>query len=189
MTTVGAIIVGAGRGDRGGAGQGQVEAGGRGGPGGRAPAGRGAVGGAAAAGRARAALERAFALADRRGLTVTDEAALLEAAGEPVSVFAGSYHNLKITTPEDLAIAAPLLDERPPALEVALVQDDDDELHHSARGEGGDAVRQERPAVEGGEDLVPTLAAHPLPAARPDDDGADRRHRPSAQLHRPVVAA
>jgi 2-C-methyl-D-erythritol 4-phosphate cytidylyltransferase len=57
----------------------------------------------------RAALERAFALADRRGLTVTDEAALLEAAGEPVSVFAGSYHNLKITTPEDLAIAAALL--------------------------------------------------------------------------------
>ncbi|HET8626888.1 MAG TPA: 2-C-methyl-D-erythritol 4-phosphate cytidylyltransferase [Thermomicrobiales bacterium] len=54
-------------------------------------------------------LERAFALADERGLTVTDEAGLLEAAGEPVTVFAGSYRNLKITTPEDLAIAAVLL--------------------------------------------------------------------------------
>ena len=57
----------------------------------------------------RATLERAFAAADARGLTVTDEAGLLEALGEPVTVFAGSYHNLKVTTPEDLVLAAALL--------------------------------------------------------------------------------
>ena len=57
----------------------------------------------------RDALERAFALADERGLTVTDEASLLEAAGVPVTIFAGSYRNVKVTTPEDLAVATALL--------------------------------------------------------------------------------
>lgn len=41
--------------------------------------------------------------------TVTDEAAALEAAGQQVAVFRGSYRNLKITTPEDLQLAATLL--------------------------------------------------------------------------------
>lgn len=59
---------------------------------------------------AKETLERAFALADARGLTVTDEAGLLEAAGLPVTVFAGSYDNIKVTTPEDLLIAASLLE-------------------------------------------------------------------------------
>lgn len=58
----------------------------------------------------REALERAYALADARGLTATDEAGLLEAIGEPVTVFAGSYDNLKVTTPEDLLVAAALLE-------------------------------------------------------------------------------
>ena len=57
----------------------------------------------------RDALERAYAFADERGLTATDEAGLLEAAGVPVAVFAGSYDNLKVTTPEDLAMVAALL--------------------------------------------------------------------------------
>lgn len=35
----------------------------------------------------------------------TDDAAMVEAIGHPVRVFWGSYDNLKITTPEDLAIA------------------------------------------------------------------------------------
>lgn len=61
---------------------------------------------------ARATLERAFAAADARGLTVTDEAGLLEAAGEPVMVFAGSYDNIKVTTPDDLIVAAALLEAR-----------------------------------------------------------------------------
>ncbi len=61
----------------------------------------------------RDALERAYAFADERGLAATDEAGLLEAAGFPVAVFAGSYDNLKVTTPEDLAMAAALLSAGP----------------------------------------------------------------------------
>lgn len=57
----------------------------------------------------RETLERAYAYADRRGLTVTDEAGLLEAIGADVTVFTGSYHNLKVTTPDDLTIAGVLL--------------------------------------------------------------------------------
>ena len=55
-------------------------------------------------------LERALDRARADGQTVTDEAAALEAAGEPVTVFAGSYSNIKVTTPEDLILAAALLD-------------------------------------------------------------------------------
>ena len=39
----------------------------------------------------------------------TDDAAMVEATGHPVRVFRGSYDNLKVTTPEDLAIASQLL--------------------------------------------------------------------------------
>ena len=34
----------------------------------------------------------------------TDDAAMVEAAGHPVRIFWGNYDNLKVTTPEDLAI-------------------------------------------------------------------------------------
>lgn len=40
---------------------------------------------------------------------MTDEAAVLQAAGYPVAVAEGSLRNLKITTPDDFAIAAALL--------------------------------------------------------------------------------
>ena len=53
-------------------------------------------------------LERAFAEARRTGLVGTDEASLLEAAGLPVRVVAGSEYNGKITHPEDLRVAATL---------------------------------------------------------------------------------
>ncbi|MFQ5646114.1 MAG: 2-C-methyl-D-erythritol 4-phosphate cytidylyltransferase [bacterium] len=43
--------------------------------------------------------------AKAEGLAVTDEAALLEAMGKPVTVVPGDYRNLKITTPEDLQVA------------------------------------------------------------------------------------
>ncbi|MGI6657207.1 MAG: 2-C-methyl-D-erythritol 4-phosphate cytidylyltransferase [Desulfobulbus sp.] len=59
----------------------------------------------------RALLERAFARAHETGFTGTDEASILEAAGIPVRVVPGSGRNLKITRPEDLAIAAALLAE------------------------------------------------------------------------------
>jgi 2-C-methyl-D-erythritol 4-phosphate cytidylyltransferase len=39
------------------------------------------------------------------GADVTDDAELYERAGYPVAVVTGSYANLKITTPEDLALA------------------------------------------------------------------------------------
>jgi len=58
----------------------------------------------------RAALDRALAEAQARGATVTDEAAALEAVGQRVTVFAGAYTNLKVTTPEDLILAAALLE-------------------------------------------------------------------------------
>src|SRR5262249_10679822 len=40
---------------------------------------------------------------------VTDDAAMVELLGEPVWVYPGARRNLKITTPEDLAIAEALL--------------------------------------------------------------------------------
>ncbi|NDY43182.1 2-C-methyl-D-erythritol 4-phosphate cytidylyltransferase [Dissulfurirhabdus thermomarina] len=53
----------------------------------------------------RADLERALARAEAQGLEATDEAALLEAVGQPVGVVLGSRRNFKITTPDDLAVA------------------------------------------------------------------------------------
>ncbi len=39
----------------------------------------------------------------------TDDAGMVEALGHPVRVFLGSYENLKVTTPEDLAFVSHLL--------------------------------------------------------------------------------
>jgi 2-C-methyl-D-erythritol 4-phosphate cytidylyltransferase len=36
---------------------------------------------------------------------VTDDAALVEKLGQKVEIYMGSYHNIKVTTPEDLVIA------------------------------------------------------------------------------------
>ena len=44
--------------------------------------------------------------------TLTDDASVVERAGFPISLFDGSYANLKITTREDLEIAATLLKGR-----------------------------------------------------------------------------
>ena len=41
---------------------------------------------------------------------VTDDASMVEAIGHPVKIFFGSYSNIKITTPEDLAIAEAIFD-------------------------------------------------------------------------------
>jgi 2-C-methyl-D-erythritol 4-phosphate cytidylyltransferase len=40
---------------------------------------------------------------------VTDDASLVEQLGHKVEVYMGSYQNIKVTTPEDLAIAQVLL--------------------------------------------------------------------------------
>jgi 2-C-methyl-D-erythritol 4-phosphate cytidylyltransferase len=53
----------------------------------------------------RAVLERAHAHAARTGHRATDDAALVEAIGVPVRVVPDSARNMKITTPEDLALA------------------------------------------------------------------------------------
>src|SRR5262245_43540702 len=57
----------------------------------------------------RALLELALANAAVAAIDATDDVALVEAIGQRVAVVAGSPQNLKITRPEDLAIAAALL--------------------------------------------------------------------------------
>ena len=53
--------------------------------------------------------KNAMTKAHAAGLDFTDDCQLLEYAGIPVQMIKGSYSNIKITTPEDLAIAAGLL--------------------------------------------------------------------------------
>jgi 2-C-methyl-D-erythritol 4-phosphate cytidylyltransferase len=51
-------------------------------------------------------LQAAFLHAWKYGIVATDEAGLLEALGQPVKVVPGDEQNLKITTPDDLLLAA-----------------------------------------------------------------------------------
>ena len=44
--------------------------------------------------------------------TMTDDAAMVESLGHTVKMFLGSYENLKVTTPEDLAVAEVFLRAR-----------------------------------------------------------------------------
>jgi 2-C-methyl-D-erythritol 4-phosphate cytidylyltransferase len=46
------------------------------------------------------------------GLVATDDAAILEYFGHPVKIIMGDYSNIKITTPEDLDLAAGILERR-----------------------------------------------------------------------------
>ncbi len=48
----------------------------------------------------------------QRDREVTDDAALVEALGYKVKVYMGSYDNIKVTTPEDLALAEVILRNR-----------------------------------------------------------------------------
>jgi len=48
----------------------------------------------------------------KEDLSLTDDASVAERAGHPVSLFEGSYENIKITTPEDLLIATALLNQK-----------------------------------------------------------------------------
>ncbi len=61
-------------------------------------------------------LERAHAKARARGITATDDAALVEALGCRVRIVMGSPRNIKVTTPEDLVIAKALLKGRPSSM-------------------------------------------------------------------------
>ena len=48
-----------------------------------------------------------------QGVAITDDAQLVEALGHPCMIVPGSAANLKITTPDDLALAAAILRARP----------------------------------------------------------------------------
>lgn len=48
--------------------------------------------------------------AQQDGFRGTDDASLVERLGQPVMVIAGSYRNIKLTTPEDLLLARAFLD-------------------------------------------------------------------------------
>ena len=54
-------------------------------------------------------LEEAYALADRDGFEATDDASLVERLGKPVRILEGNTTNIKVTYPEDVAIAEALL--------------------------------------------------------------------------------
>lgn len=54
-------------------------------------------------------LARALSHAERQGIAVTDDVALVEALGEPVAIVRGAPTNLKITAPDDLALAEAIL--------------------------------------------------------------------------------
>jgi len=57
-------------------------------------------------------------------MDVTDDAYLVEMTGQPVRVIPGSYRNIKITTPEDLVVAASLMDQSDTILAEARGADD-----------------------------------------------------------------
>lgn len=54
-------------------------------------------------------LVRAYERARAEGFEATDDSALVERLGEPVSVVEGSARNIKITTPQDFALAEVLM--------------------------------------------------------------------------------
>lgn len=54
-------------------------------------------------------IRRAHQLASQHGFAATDDASVAEFAGETVTVVPGDRDNIKITTPEDLAIARSIL--------------------------------------------------------------------------------
>jgi 2-C-methyl-D-erythritol 4-phosphate cytidylyltransferase len=59
-----------------------------------------------------AALQQALEHATEQGLAVTDEASVMELAGESVQLVPGSSRNLKVTVPADLALAGWYLEHR-----------------------------------------------------------------------------
>ena len=54
-------------------------------------------------------IERAYRTAFERGVFGTDDASLVENCGIPVRIIEGSYDNIKITTPDDLAVGEKIL--------------------------------------------------------------------------------
>jgi 2-C-methyl-D-erythritol 4-phosphate cytidylyltransferase len=57
-------------------------------------------------------LQRGFSFAHSHNITVTDDVSLVELLQHSVKVVEGSYNNIKITTPEDLAISQHLFKQQ-----------------------------------------------------------------------------
>lgn len=57
-------------------------------------------------------LRTAYDLAAKEGFLGTDDAGLVERLGVKVKIVSGNYQNIKITTPEDMLVAAALLEQR-----------------------------------------------------------------------------
>ncbi len=55
---------------------------------------------------------QAFRKAQAEGFVGTDCASLVERAGTPVRIYPGSHENIKLTTPEDFALAEAILERR-----------------------------------------------------------------------------
>ncbi|GLC38826.1 hypothetical protein PLESTB_000055500 [Pleodorina starrii] len=63
-------------------------------------------------------LREGFDLVKRENLEVTDDVSIIEAMGRPVKITPGSYTNIKVTTPDDMAVAEKFLEERAHAAPV-----------------------------------------------------------------------
>lgn len=57
-----------------------------------------------------AMLAQGFDLVKKENLEVTDDVSIIEAMGNPVRITKGCYTNIKVTTPEDMAVAEGFLD-------------------------------------------------------------------------------
>jgi 2-C-methyl-D-erythritol 4-phosphate cytidylyltransferase len=53
-------------------------------------------------------LAKGLALAEKAGITVTDDTSLAELVGGKAQIVRGSYRNIKVTTPEDFVVAEQL---------------------------------------------------------------------------------
>ena len=56
-------------------------------------------------------LREGFELVKRENLEVTDDVSIIEAMGNPVVITKGCYTNIKVTTPEDMAVAEGFLND------------------------------------------------------------------------------
>jgi len=56
-------------------------------------------------------LKQGFDFAKENFLSVTDDVSLVELLGKPVKIVEGSFHNIKVTTPEDFLLASQLIEK------------------------------------------------------------------------------
>ena len=59
-----------------------------------------------------ALLKEGFKQVEEKGLEVTDDVSIIEQLGLPVKITVGEYTNIKITTPDDMAVAEQILSSR-----------------------------------------------------------------------------